>query len=1026
MSFNEFFVKRHQFTLVLFLALLLLGVNSLINMPRSEDPPFGAPIFSIVSIYPGASPKDMEELIADPIEEEIYKLGDIKKINTTIGDGLMISLAEFNYGVDVDAKNNDITREMNKIRPDLPEGLIELSVKRAASSDVSILQTALISEVASYQEMEEYADLLKRDIERIKEIKFVEIQALPESEIQVELNLERMAQLGLGLNQVLGMIEANNVNIPAGSVNLGNKKYNVKVNSPIENIDELKKTIIRTNAQARPLFLEDIAQISEKEESKNHQARFNGKRAVWVVTAMKDKQNIIQVREKLEKVLSKFEASLPKSIQMEQAFDQEKGVKHRLSGLGMDFLIAILLVMLTLLPLGTRASIVVMISIPLSLSIGLFLLDLMGYTLNQLSIVGMVIALGLLVDDSIVVVENIERYMRKGLTAKAAAITATNHIMVAVIGCTAALLLAFLPIANLPEGSGDFIRSLPMAVMMTVLASLFVSISIIPFLSSIILKSNGHGDLEQSNWFYRAFKNYLNTPYQKLLRWCMTHPAWTLILAGLLFVASFTLVPKLGFSLFPASEKPILVIDLETEHDSNLEHTDKIARKIEQHLLAKKEVVRLASNVGKGNPRIYYNEFQSQRDDQMAQMMVFLEDQTEVPEIIVMAEQLRTELSTIAGAKIKVRRFEQGPPITAPIEMRIIGKNLDSLEFFAAEVEKIIQGTEGCIYVSNDLKFKKSDLSLKINKQKAGLYGVPTAEVAKTIRLAIEGLDVSSIQDKNDDEMNILVTMQKSYSNPIQQLEQVYISSLSGALVPLKSIVDIEMKPSATVINHYNKERYSSVSAFVGQGFNTDQLTDQIIERIQNEIKLPEGYCLLAAGERMSREESFGGIGTIIILAVFGLLAILILEFRTFKSTLIVLSVIPMGVIGAFLALYFGNETLSFVATIGMIALAGIEIKNSILMVDYTNQLREKGIGLYEAVMDGAETRFLPIFLTSLTAIGGMIPLVMEKSPLISPLALVLIGGLISSTLLSRLVTPVLYYLIPPKIEVKETNKSIF
>jgi len=1017
MSFISFFVKRHQFTLVVFAAVLILGINSLMNMPRSEDPPFGAPIFTILSIYPGAAPQDMEELIADPIEEEIYKLGDIKKINTSISDGLMISLAEFNYGVDVDAKNNDINREINKIRPSLPEDMLELKVERAASSDVSVLQTALISEQASSTEMEEAAERLKKDIERIREVKFVKIQGVPESEIKVELDLERMAQLGLALNQVLGMIQANNVNIPAGDVDLGDKKYNLKVNSPVAGIDELRNTIVRTNPQGRPLLLQDIAIVSRSESEQDHIVRYNGRRALWVITAMKDRQNIIQVREKIEKVLEEFKATLPETIQMEQAFDQEKGVRHRLAGLGRDFLIAILLVLLTLLPLGTRASWVVMISIPLSLSIGLFLLDLMGYTLNQLSIVGMVIALGLLVDDSIVVVENIERYLKKGISAKEAAISATNHIVVAVLGCTGALLLAFLPLAHLPEGSGDFIRSLPMAVMLTVLASLFVSLTIIPFLSSVFLKAHPTDRESHSNWFYRAFRNYLNAPYQSLLKWCMRHPVWTLVSAAVLFGASFLLVPSLGFSLFPASEKPILMVDVETEHNSNLKHTDRTVRKIEQYLLGQQEVKRLATNVGKGNPRIYYNEFQMQNSDQGAQLIVFLKEDTEVPEIVAFAEKLRNELSAVAGTRVKVRRFEQGPPISAPIEMRILGKNLDSLERYAAQVEKIVESTPGCIYVSNELRYKKSDISIHIDKYKAGLLGVPTAEVAKTIRLAMEGIEVSDIQDEDDEEMGIVVSMKKDRDNPLQTLDQVYISSLSGALVPLKSIARIEMKSTAPVIHHYNKDRYSSVRAFTAQGYNTDQLTDEIIARIKSEVDLPQGYSLLPAGERMSREESFGGIGTVILLAVFGLLAILILEFRTLKSTLIVLSVIPMGVIGALVALYLSGETLSFVATIGMIALAGIEIKNSILMVDYTNQLREKGMGLYDAVMDGAETRFLPIFLTSLTAIGGMIPLVMERSPLISPLAIVLIGGLISSTLLSRLVTPVLYFLIPPKVE---------
>jgi len=1024
MNFNKFFVQNYQFTMVIFVALLVLGINSLFNMPRSEDPPFGAPIFTVVGVYPGTSPSDMEELVADPIEEELYQLEDIKKIETTIKDGLLVMLVEFNFGVNVDNKNNDITREVNKLRGDLPAGLIQLDVERASSSDVAILQTALVSETASMQALNDLAEDLEKRLERIRDIKWVDIQGVPDRAVKIEIDLERMAKLGLGLNQVLGMVEANNINIPGGDIDLGTRKFNIKTLSEYEEIEDIQNTIINTTTAGNITRLRDIANIHVIDEDNDHIVRFNGQRAIWVVTAMKDRRNIISIRSEIEQVLLEFERDLPGDVSMQQAFDQEVGVRHRLSGLGRDFAIAIFLVLLTLLPLGTRASLIVMISIPLSLSIGLFLLDLFGYTLNQLSIVGMVIALGLLVDDSIVVVENIERYMRGGMTAVKAAVSATNHILVAILGCTATLLLAFLPLANLPEGSGDFIRSLPMAVMLTVLASLFVSLTIMPFLASVLLKSHETSSKDDGNFFYRAFKKYINNPYQKLLAWCIVHPVITLVIAASIFASSFLLVPILGLSLFPSSEKPILVVEVETEPGSNLNHSDQVIREIEDYLLQKSEVKRLATNVGKGNPRIYYNEFQKQATANIGQLIVYLRDEAEVPEIMAFGDKLRKELEGFAGAKVEVRRFQQGTPLSAPIEMRVIGNNLDTLERLSAEIEVLMQSTRGSMYVRNDLKYEKTEIGIKVDKDKAGLLGLTTSEVAKTVRLAIAGLDVTDYRTDAGDEYAIRVSILQNSMNPLENFERIYVTSLSGASIPLKSFATISLEPAPPVIRHYNKERYSLVSSFVQEGFNTDQMTDEIIAGINGSVNLPKGYRLMAAGERLSREESFGGIGTIIILTVFGLLGILILEFRTFKSTIIVLSVIPMGFIGALVALWIAGETLSFVATIGIIALAGIEVKNSILMVDYTNGLREKGMGLYDAVMDGAETRFLPILLTSLTAIGGMTPLVLERSPLISPLAMVLIGGLISSTLLSRLVTPVLYYLIPPKVELEKDDSA--
>ena len=1017
MGFNKFFVKNWQFTLVIFTAVMVLGINALLNMPRGEDPPFGAPIFSIVVVYPGTNPADMEKLIADPIEEELYQLSDVKKINTTINDGLIVMLAEFNFGVDIEGKNNDVIREINKIRSELPEGIVLLDIKKAASSDVVILQSALVSDTASMELMKDLAQNLEKDIERIKDIKWVEIQASQEKEIHIDLDLDRMAAMKLGLNQVIGLIQANNINIPGGDIDLGQKKYNIKTTSEFKTIDDIRSTIVQVTPQGKTVTLGQIATIYYTEETTDHIARHNSHRAIWINTAMKDKKNIISVRKELEPVLSAFKQKLPKGITLENAFDQEKGVKHRLTGLGRDFAIAIFLVLLTLLPLGTRASIVVMISIPLSLSIGLFMLDLLGYTLNQLSIVGMVVALGLLVDDSIVVVENIERYMRKGISAREAAVTATNHIMIAILGCTATLILAFLPLANLPEGSGDFIRSLPMAVMLTVLASLLVSVTIIPFLSSILLKSHENAASGEGNFFFIAFKKYVNNPYQKLLIWCMSHKLATLVLAAAIFMLSLLLIPILGFSLFPESEKPIITIDIETEPGSNLSHTDKVVRKVEQKLLTFSEIVHISANAGKGNPRIYYNEFQRQNSPNYGQIIVYLNEKTKVPDIIKFADKTRTALSGFPGVKIEVKRFQQGPPISAPVEMRIMGNNLDTLDILSTKVEKLIKERSGSMYVRNDLKYVKSDIIVDVNREKAGLYGISSAEIAKTVRLAIAGLQVGEISNTKGDEFKMKVSLSQNTENALQMFDQVFVTSMSGSLVPLKSMASFSLRPSASIIRHFNKERYALVSCFVQNGVNVSQLTDDILDDINTNVTMSEGYRVVAAGERESQQESFGGLGAIIILTVFGLLAILILEFRTFKSTIIVLSVIPMGIIGALVALYIAGETMSFVATVGIIALMGIEIKNSILMVDYTNGLREQGMNLYEAVMDGAETRFLPILLTSMTAIGGLTPLVLENSPLISPLAIVLIGGLISSTLLSRLVTPVLYYLIPPEVK---------
>jgi multidrug efflux pump subunit AcrB len=1015
MKIAEFSVKNYQFTIIIFLMALLLGLSALFTMPRGEDPVFDAPIFIILAVYPGTNPTDMEELIAQPIEDVLYELDDVKKIITNCDDGLMLMRLEFNYSVDVDAKNNDVIREVNKLRNELPSNLALLEVRRASSSDVAILQTAITSETASYEDLKKAGEDLKKRLEKVSDLKNVDVQAYPEREVEVVVNLEKMAQNRLGLNQVLSAIQANNVNIPGGSIDIGAKKFNIETTSSLESLDDLRNTIVQATSEGRVVYLRDIAQVSYGEEDISHIARFNGKRAIWVISKLKDLKNIVEADKQMKPIIENFSKDLTANMKLYNGFDQAKNVERRLTGLGRDFSIAVFLVLLTLVPLGWRASLVVMISIPMSLSIGLALLNLFGYSLNQLSIVGMVVSLGLLVDDSIVIVENIERFLRMGYSRKEASIAATKQIGVAVIGCTATLILAFLPLAFLPEGSGEFIRSLPMAVMLTILASLFVAITIIPFLSSILLKQHEQAG---GNFFLRAFNRYLNEPYRHILQWAFRNPAITLLITIGIFGATLLLVPVIGFSLFPESEKPMFVIEIETPLGSNIHETDRVARKVEAELALHPQVTVVNVNVGKGNPRVYYNEFQRENAPNFSQFLVQVQEDMHVPEIVALTDTLRTAFNDFPGAVIQVKRFQQGPPVDAPIEMRLIGSNLDTLRQLAFRVEKILKATEGTIYVTNPLRTQKTDLTVVINKDKAGLLGIPIAEIAKTIRLGIAGLDVSDFRTAEGEEYKIKVSVSKKEDEALEVFSKIYLTSLTGALTPLNQVARLELSTSPSVLRHFNKERFAAVTSFVQTGYNIDKLTDEILSKIQA-TPFPKGYTLVAGGERESASESFGGMGTIIIIAVFGLFAILVLEFRTFKSTLIVLSVIPLGTIGALITLYLIGETLSFVATIGLIALIGIEIKNSILLVDYTNQLREGGMELEQAITEGAETRFLPILLTTVTAIGGLIPLVRESSPLISPLAWVLIGGLISSTLLSRIVTPLLYKLLPPKVTVK-------
>ena len=551
-NFISFFVKNTSFTIVILIGVAVFGITTVLNMPRGEDPEVDFPRFFVIAVYPGASPIDMEDQVVDPLEANISELDNLRKVRSTMEDGLAIVDVEYDFDVDRDEKLQEIIRVVNATRSELPEDLFLLEVEDWSSSDVNIFQMALVSEKASYAEMEEVSEELEDALEQIDGLKSVDTWGFPEQEVRVELNLQKLARNGILLTQVYGALQSENVDIPGGAIQMNSRKFNVKTSGDYENLEDIGRTVVHA-ANGKVTLLRDVADVYFAYEEEKHRTRLNGTKAVLITASQKKGQHIFNVADEARALIESYKTKIPPSMKLVVNFDQSSNVEKRLGGFARDFMLAILLVSITLLPLGFRASLVVMISIPLSLSIGLFAMDLMGFTLNQLSIVGLIVALGILVDDAIVVVENIERYLREGATRLQAAVEAVKHIALAVIGVTITLIIAFIPLIMLPNSPGEFIQGLAMAVIATVLSSLFVSLTIVPYLSNKILKTHTKAE---GNLFLRALQRFIDNYYGKVLNAALKRPFLTLGIAVALLLGSFGFVPIIGFSLFPKSEKP--------------------------------------------------------------------------------------------------------------------------------------------------------------------------------------------------------------------------------------------------------------------------------------------------------------------------------------------------------------------------------------------------------------------------------------------------------------------------------------
>jgi multidrug efflux pump subunit AcrB len=1020
----SFSVRHWQFTLVVFALLAAVGLAAWRDIPRAEDPSLTFAGASVVVAYPGADPTDIEKLIVDPIEDRINELDDVKKLESQSLDGLGIVTVEFYYGVDPERKYDEVVREMGALRGTLPADVAAVEVRRFKPSLVNIVQLALVSERADYRTLQGLAEDLRDLVETVPGVRKAETWGYPESEIQVAVQLERLARSGIPLGRLLEVLRAQNVTVPGGAVDAGLRRFNLKTSGGFDSLEAVGDTVVGGGGGS-VVRLRDVAAISWQPKEERYLARFQGERAVFVTANQKDNENIFRVRDEIYARLDEWQLTLPAGVRLERGFDQSRNVERRLGRLGEDFAIAIALVMLTLLPLGLRAAGIVMIAIPLSLAIGLSALAFAGFSLNQLSIAGFVLALGLLVDDSIVVVENVARWVRRGVPRMEAAIRATDQIWLAVLGCTVTLMLAFLPLVFLPEGSGDFVRSLPAAVLFTVLASLLVAMTVIPFLASRMLRDPAATPatplarlLDRSDAvadrLLDKLMSAIHRVYGPALRRALAWPRATLVLAFLAFAGAVALVPVIGLSLFPTADIPQFLVQVDAPDGASVAETDRALRFVEEELARRSEVKHWFTNVGHQNPRIFYNVIPSGLAPNIGEVFAEVHE-FDSRRTNAMLDELRARFAEYPAARITVKQFENGPPIDAPIAIRISGPDVDQLRLLAEEVEDRIAATPGTRDVDNPVRLQRTDIDLGIDREKASLLGVSPSEVDRTVRLAVAGIPVGRFREKDGDEHDITVRLPMQGRPTLDLLDAVQVSTLSGNQVPLGQVASPHFRTAPNEIRRYARERVVTVQAWPKTGYNTEKLTRSVARSLAL-MAWPPGYRFAVAGEVEARRESFSGVGPTVLIAMFGIVAVLVLEFGGFRSTLIVAGVIPLGMTGALLALLLTGHTLSFTAVVGLIALVGIEIKNSILLVDFTNQLREQGMDLDRAIEEAGEVRFLPILLTSATAVGGLMPLAVQGSGLYSPLAIVIIGGLVSSTVLARLVTPVMYKLLPPVV----------
>jgi len=679
MNITNLALKNAQFVIIVVLIAIVMGVRSFMTMPRSEDPQVDFPFYNMIIVYPGTSPEDMENLIVDPIEKAVNELDGITEIESFVSQGLARVGVNSEFEGDADdykAKYNEVLRQINRVRPSLPDGIVLFQIDQIKPEEmVNYRVFALSSDNVSYGELEKLAEELEDQLETVKGLNKIKIEAVPEQEIRVSLDYQRMAAQNINLGQVIGVLQSNNANVPGGNVAAGEKNFTIKTTGGFDNIQEIQNSIIAAGDN-RVVYLKDIADVKMQHEDVLWKASYNKMKSIFICVKLKTGENILMVDEEVKKIANDFRATLPQNVHLNESFEQASAVESRINDFFINLFQGIALVGIVIfLALGWRSALIIITLIPLCMILALGLLKGAGFGLQQISIASLVLALGLLVDNGIVVIENINRFIKEGFSRREAAEKGASEVGLAILSSTITTVLSFFPLSQLGEGAGLFLLSLPYTVIFTLIISLVLALTLSPILSNWILPKRAPA---KPGLATRAFDWISEKVYEPILKFSL-RSIWINILvvafAVGLTVFAVSLFPKIGVSFFPTADKPLLLIDIETPRGSSLEETEKAIDFVLEKIDSMDNVKNYTTNVGHGNPQIYYNEIPAAFVKSRGEILLNFKDWNPEQFYNAIAE-LRAHFKNYIGAKITTDELKNGVPVNAPIELLVVGEDL--------------------------------------------------------------------------------------------------------------------------------------------------------------------------------------------------------------------------------------------------------------------------------------------------------------------------------------------------------------
>ena len=1036
MKIYESAVRKPISTALIFVAVIVFGLFSVTKLGVDYYPEIEIPYVSVITMYPGGNAEDIETNITRVLEDQLNSVDNLDKITSQSKDNVSIVTLEFEYGCDITEAANDVRDVVSRTQSLLPDNVEYPTVMKISSSMMPIMMLSVTAEESYAALAKILDDKMVNELNRINGIGSVAVIGAQEREVQVNVDPNKLEAYGLTIESLGQIIAAENVNIPAGSLDLGDQVFNLKSDLEFDDSRELRDIVI-SNRGGRTVKLTDVATIIDTLQKATMDERINGRKGVRVMIQKQTGANSVQIIEDVQEKLEEIIPTLPSDCKVATIFETSREIKDAINSLSQTIMFAFIFVILVVMFfLGRwRATFIICLTIPISLICAFIYLFATGSTLNIISLSALSIAIGMVVDDAIVVLENITTHIERGSKPKEAAIYATNEVWLSVIATTLVVVAVFMPLTMIPGMAGILFRELGWIVTIVVCVSTCAAITLTPMMSAYFLKIDGAAHTYKGiGIIYKPidkFLIWLDNIYEHALRFVVRWKKSVIALLMIFFGVTMVLVREVPTEFFPASDNARITMTVKLPQNVHVDYTAKVARQIDAIIAEKFPFVNLVStSAGASSSENAFAAMQT-TGSHIINYNIKMPRRTDIerPTIFEIADVLRKELAAIPEISefSVVPGGSNGPSGggASTVDIKVFGHDMNDAMATAKELREKMSK----LSTMRDAQLSREDLQPEFNvvfdRDKLSYYGMNSATAAQFVRNRIYGFECTKYREDGD-EYDIVVRYDEPFRESLEVVENITLYSATGQPVKLKEVARIEESFSSPTIERENRQRIVTVKGSVGANIALGDAVAEVNAMLAD-YETPAGITLDLGGTVEDQGDSFSDIMTLFALIIILVYIVMATQFESLAYPFIIMFTIPFAMSGVFLALWLTNTPLSLIALIGGIMLVGIVTKNGIVLVDYMNLLVERGSSVADAVIAGGKSRLRPVLMTSLTTILGMVPMALgigEGSEIWQPMGISVVGGLLLSTLLTLFIVPSLYAMLEGRKERKAERKA--